>query len=83
MVLSTGQNSLRVRAMRDPKRIDKFCDRLKAVWHTVPDWRFGQLMINILGDMKASGRDPFFPEDDEMIKYLESYFKQRGVKANE
>ena len=40
-------------------------------------------MINILGDMKASGRDPFFPEDDEMIKYLESYFKQRGVKANE
>lgn len=49
--------------MRDPKRIDDFCDRLKAVWHTVPDWRFGQLMVNLLGDMKASGRDPFFPED--------------------
>ena len=40
---------------------------------------FGQLIVNLLGDMKASGRDPFFPEDDEMIKYLEDYFKQRGA----
>lgn len=66
--------------MRDPKRIDDFCNRLKTVWHTVPDWRFGQLMINVLGDMQASGRDPFFPEDDEMIKYLEGYFKRKGEK---
>lgn len=62
--------------MRDPDRIDLFCDRLKVVWRCAPDWRFGQLMMNILGDMSATGRDPFFPEDDEMIAYFESYFRR-------
>ena len=33
-------------------------------------------MMNILGDMSATGRDPFFPEDDEMIAYFESYFRR-------
>ena len=56
--------------MRDPKRIRKFCARLAAAWEQLPDWRFGQLMVNALGEMK---RDPFFPEDDEMIDYLEKY----------
>lgn len=59
--------------MRDPKRIHKFCDRLAAAWGRVPDWRFGQLMMNCLGEMAATGRDPFFPEDDEMIKFIEKY----------
>ena len=59
--------------MRDPKRIYKFCDRLAAVWGRVPNWRFGQLMMNCLGEMSAAGRDPFFPEDDEMIKFIENY----------
>ena len=38
--------------MRDPNRIDKFCDQLKAIWHQVPDWRFGQLMENMLHVLK-------------------------------
>lgn len=66
--------------MRDPKRIDDFCDRLKDVWRNVPDWRFGQLMMNLLGEMKASGRDPFFSEDDEMIGFLEGYFKWKEAE---
>lgn len=61
--------------MRDPERIAGFCDRLAEAWKSVPDWRFGQLMCNVLGDMAASGRDPFFPEDDEMIDYIERYLK--------
>ena len=56
--------------MRDIKRIRKFCNRLAAAWEKVPDWRFGQLMCNILGSM---GKDPFFPEDDEMIEFIEEY----------
>ena len=56
--------------MRDIKRIDKFCKRLAKAWKKVPDWRFGQLMVNCLGSMS---RDPFFPEDDEMIEYIEKY----------
>jgi hypothetical protein len=63
--------------MRDITRIRPFCDRLASVWERVPDWRFGQLMVNALGTM---GKDPFFPEDDEMIQYLE---KSVGVVKDE
>lgn len=56
--------------MRDPKRIQTFCNRLARAWEMVPDWRFGQLMVNALGEMN---RDPFFPEDDEMIQHIENY----------
>lgn len=56
--------------MRDINRIDKFCWRLAEAWKKVPDWRFGQLMVNCLG---AMDRDPFFPEDDEMIEYIEQF----------
>ena len=60
--------------MRDPKRIRKFCNRLAAVWEKVPDWRFGQLMSNMLGEYVAqTHRDIFFPEDDEMIKFFERF----------
>jgi len=60
--------------MRDPKRIRKFCDRLAAVWEKVPDWRFGQLMSNVLGEYVAQKqRDIFFPEDEEMISFFEKY----------
>lgn len=61
--------------MRDPKRIPEFCNRLARAWELVPDWRFGQLMCNALGDMR---RDPFFPEEDEMINYLEEYTKRHS-----
>ena len=56
--------------MRDPKRIQAFCNRLARAWEKVPDWRFGQLMVNALSEMDI---DPFFPEEEEMIKYLEEY----------
>lgn len=59
--------------MRDPKRIQGFCNRLARAWEVLPDWRFGQLMMNVLGQMNFDGRDPFFPEDDEMIEYIEQY----------
>ena len=59
--------------MRDPKRIRKFCNRLAKVWECVPDLRFGQFMCNALGDMASNGRDPFFPEEDEMIEFIEEY----------
>lgn len=58
--------------MRNPDRIDEFCNRLAKCWHKEPDWRFGQLICNTFGYL---GKDPFFPEDDEMIRFLESYFK--------
>lgn len=60
--------------MRDVKRIKKFCDELATVWeNNCPDWRFGQMICNVFGEM-AMERDPFFPEEDEMIKFFKDYF---------
>lgn len=57
--------------MRNPERIDKFCSKLAEYWKEVPDWRFGQLICNVLGTCK---QDPFFYEEDEMLKIFEDYF---------
>ena len=62
--------------MRDIKRIRKFCNELADIWEeNTVDWRFGQFICNVFGQMAAEGRDPFFPEEDEMIKYFRNYFK--------
>ncbi len=63
--------------MRDPNRIDKFCDELNKLWHKVPDWRFGQLMSNVLSTFQAEKmRDIFYPEDEEMLDFFKKYFKE-------
>lgn len=54
--------------MRDPNRIDEFCEALAKAWHRVPDWRFGQLVSNLPYPM-----DPFFIEDDDMLALIEGY----------
>ena len=60
--------------LRDTGRIQPFCDRLAAAWAKLPDWRFGQLMINLLWDYEEEhGHDVFFLEEDEMIAVIEAY----------
>ena len=64
--------------MRDPSRILIFCDRLAAAWQKVPDWRFGQFMLNILA---SSQKEPFYMEDEEMIQYIEKFINEiRGER---
>lgn len=53
--------------MRDPKRIPLVLEELRKLWEQYPDWRFGQLLVNLPFE-----RDPFHMEDDEMIKFLRS-----------
>ena len=61
--------------MRDPKRIGPLCDRLKAVWSTVPDWRLGQLMENVRRNLaRYKGKDVFFMEDEALMSFMESLF---------
>ena len=58
--------------MRNTKRIKKFCNELANIWETkCPDWRFFQLMFNVLSSMKS---DPFFIEDDKAIDMFKRYF---------
>ena len=48
---------------------------LANIWKKCcPDWRFGQFMCNVLGQMGADGRDPFFPEEKEMMNYFRNFF---------
>ena len=65
--------------VRDPERLDKFYDELKRIHKTCfPDWRFGQLITNVLADWQAkTGRDIFFPEEDEVIQIFRDYIKER------
>lgn len=58
--------------MRDPKRIDEFCDELKVIWHRFPDLRFGQLFAIAAAQSKS---DPFYVEDDKMIELLKEVEK--------
>ena len=58
--------------MRDKDRIDPLLQKLGEIWkENCPDWRFGQLISNLF-----YGADPFYMEDDEIIKYIENYFKK-------
>ena len=70
--------------MRDPKRIRKFCNRLATALELVPDLRFGQLLFNIFVQIKNEGKDPFYLEDDSMIKRIEQYIENHtGVALHE
>lgn len=51
--------------MRDPNRIDEILKEIKDLWVQVPDWRLGQLLVNI------SGTDHlFYVEDDKLLEQL-------------
>lgn len=56
--------------MRDPKRIDLFCDELKEVWKNLPEWRFFQLINNF---QRYIGSDGFYLEDDRAIDKLRDF----------
>jgi len=45
--------------MRDPKRIERILNLLRAHWRNVPDQRLGQVIINLVG-----GDNVFYTEDD-------------------
>ena len=59
--------------MRKVERIPTFLNELQKYWEKVPDWRFGQFMVNILGTCE---RDPFFYEENEMLEVFEKFFKE-------
>lgn len=50
--------------MRDKKRIKPFLETIEKLWLYYPDYRFGQLIYLMAGEI---GRDIFFPEEEEWI----------------
>jgi len=55
--------------MRDPNRISPFLAVISEYWKQVPDWRFGQLISNVLDK-----RDPFYMEEDELLELFDRFF---------
>ena len=61
--------------IRDPNRLYNFYNEVTRLQMTyMPDWRAGQFWLNFLDWMKnIKQRDPFFPEESEMLTYLKEY----------
>ena len=58
--------------MRKIDRIEPFMLELAKIWkENCPDWRFGQLMSNVLNSFEI---DPFFIEEDNMLERFKKYF---------
>ena len=69
--------------MRDPKRIDGYMKRLGDVWKDYPDFRFGQLLINLLGNVQDEvGMDLFFVEDDKFFEAFEKCYARMMGKED-
>ena len=71
--------------MRTIERLDKFYEELKEMHKKCfQDWRFGQLCSNFFGWLiSEKGVDLFFPEEDEMIKYIKEYAKEYSEERTE
>jgi len=52
--------------MRDPQRIDRILRKLQKIWKANPDWRLGQLVVNLTKEA-----DPFYVEDDQLENLLD------------
>lgn len=61
--------------MRDPKRIKPLLTEIEKQWENFPDWRFGQLIENIKRFYNID--DLFYIEDDEMLKLIENFMREK------
>ena len=61
--------------MRDPNRLYSFYSKLQEIHiQYFSDWRFGQLCSNFFGWLRDAKKiDLFFPEENEMIEYIEEF----------
>ncbi len=70
--------------MRDPKRIRKFCNQLADIWESqCPDWRFGQLVNNVMSSGELAKLVSYYVEDDEMMDYFKKYFHLDGERGKD
>lgn len=67
--------------MRDEEKIDPFLSALRDFWLKNPDWRFGQLVVNVLrhgtdSRGKTPINDPFYVEDERFLERLRTLDEQ-------
>ena len=70
--------------MRDPKRLEFFYYLLKGQHERIPDWRFGQLMMNFFNWYYSKyGRDFFYIEDEILVKELFNFINEMTEQKEE
>jgi hypothetical protein len=47
----------------DPKRIERMVDKLGVLWRLHPEWRLGQLIVNVT---TGDGYDPYTVQDNDL-----------------
>ncbi len=65
--------------MRDPKRIERILEELKAFWTNNPDLRLGQVLVNLIESYQCHDgpwqminlAEVFYIEDDTILNILE------------
>ena len=68
--------------MRDPNRIPKVLEAVQKFWEKNPDWRLGQLLINVIAESRVAprsitlGGEVWNCEDDKLLEYLEKMEKR-------
>ena len=60
--------------MRDPKRIREFLDVVAHTWERVPDYRFGQLVMNLASYWGVE--DIWHLEEPEWIEIMRKFQAQ-------
>lgn len=60
--------------VRDPNRIEPFMTEIGNLWReNCPDWRFGQLIENVFGEM---GYNWWMLEEPRMLEEFNKYFNK-------
>lgn len=63
--------------MRNINRLDDFYKKLSNIHKNVPDWRFGQFILNFISwHYNKYKRDIFYIEEDKMLKLFEEFIKE-------
>ncbi len=61
--------------MRDPNRIENMLKKLEGLWKANPDYRLGQLILNIIKIQNNNAICPevFYLEDDRMEEAMDKW----------
>ena len=64
--------------MRNPNRLNNLYNELKNIHKTyIPDWRFGQFMINFINWYYNKYKiDIFYIEDNKILTYIKEYINE-------
>lgn len=66
--------------MRDVNRLNNFYYNLNEFHKNIPDWRFGQLIMNFMNwYMTKYKTDIFYIEDDKILNLFNEFMNDLGV----